>query len=269
MQTRDTDWDWNEIAKCEPYWGVLTGPEYKLANLTPATLEQFYQAGENDVRSIFDQVSNLAPSFRPRCALDFGCGVGRLLIPIARRSEKAYGLDIADRMLEICAERLRTEKINNVTLVKSDDTLSGAPTQFDFLTSFIVFQHIPPRRGYMLLRGLLNRLAPSGIFYIQLTFAKSGQHLPYIATPVDLFREDESLLAILTELPHSERTGQMHMHDYDLNVVFAHLSRVGIEKMFVSFTDHGGCHGVQLCGRKAALAAGQTATAATPASPET
>ncbi|HEY4285284.1 MAG TPA: class I SAM-dependent methyltransferase [Chthoniobacterales bacterium] len=253
MQSRDTDWDWNEIAKAEPYWGVLTGPQFKLENLTPAALEEFYQAGERDVRRIFDLIGlHLAPSFRPRCALDFGCGVGRMLISIARRSEAAYGVDIADRMLEICEERLRTESIQNVTLVKSDDALSRAPAQFDFLTSFIVFQHIPPKRGYRLLRGLLDRLASSGVFYLHLTFARGREHVPHNTAHAELFRFDESLITILTEVPHPERTGDIHMHDYDLNIVFAHLSQAGIEQMFVSFTDHGGCHGVEICGRKRA-----------------
>jgi SAM-dependent methyltransferase len=255
MQARDTDWDWNEIAKSEPYWGILTGPEFKLANLTPAALEVFYGAGENEVRRIFELVSlHLVPSFRPRCALDFGCGVGRMLIPIARRSERAYGVDIADRMLEICEQRLRAESIRNVTLVKSDDALSRAPAQIDFFTSFIVFQHIPPHRGYRLLKGLLDRLAPSGVFYLHLTFAKGGMHLPHNTRHVDLYRIDGSLVNILTELPAPERTGEMHMYDYDLNVVFAHLSQAGAEQMVISFTDHGGCHGVEICGRKIAMA---------------
>src|SRR3954463_1763115 len=132
MQIRDTDWDWSELGKVEPYYSVLTDPKFRVANLTPAAVEEFYRGGEDNVRAIFETIRHhLDPAFRPASALDFGCGVGRLLIPLAKRCGKAYGVDISAGMLELCAKRLRAESLDNVTLVKSDDALSGAPARYD------------------------------------------------------------------------------------------------------------------------------------------
>ena len=40
------------------------------------------------------------------------------------------------------------------------------------------------------------------------------------------------------------------MYDYDLNKVFLNLMRAGVRDTVTQFTDHGGCFGRVLYGRK-------------------
>ena len=43
---------------------------------------------------------HLGRELRPAVAVEFGCGVGRIVVPLAGRCERAIGVDIAAGMLE-------------------------------------------------------------------------------------------------------------------------------------------------------------------------
>ena len=46
---RDTDADWREVGRAQPFWGVITQDEYRTENLTPGKVEAFYLSGIADV----------------------------------------------------------------------------------------------------------------------------------------------------------------------------------------------------------------------------
>ena len=86
MQYDDTDRDWQQFGQTDPYWAVITVDDYRKDNLTADGLDRFYDSGETHVRWFFDVVRrHIDEGFAPRSALDFGCGVGRLALPLARR----------------------------------------------------------------------------------------------------------------------------------------------------------------------------------------
>lgn len=93
----------------------------------------------------------------------FGCGVGRLLLPLARRCQTAVGIHASDGMLREAEKVCQMEKVRNISLVKGDDNCSSQAPGFDFINSFIVFQHIPCDRGVRLFRRLLELLNEGGV----------------------------------------------------------------------------------------------------------
>ena len=150
--------DWEELARREPHFAVLTNEEFLRERLTPEAIDRFFATGEDDVAFLFDLVGPV----QPEVALDFGCGVGRLTRALAKRATHVIGVDVSPTMLALAP------KLPNVTY--SDQLPSSA----DFICSLIVFQHIPVTRGYELFRRLLQILRPGGVAAIHFSLWRPG-----------------------------------------------------------------------------------------------
>src|SRR4051794_18348312 len=138
MRTRDTDKDWESLAHTEPYWAVLTHDRFRSAVITDNDLAYFFASGEEHISSTLSGIRRLFdPEFRPQFALDFGCGVGRLLLPLARVSTRTAGVDISDEMLRMARKHLDAHHLS-AELAKTAEGFAG----YDLLVSAIVFQHI-------------------------------------------------------------------------------------------------------------------------------
>ncbi len=237
MEDRDTDADWRELGATQPYWGVLTHPDYRTENLTAANLEAFYASGGEYIGDIVRRLkaaTGISPGGR---ALDFGCGAGRLAEAMTTHAASVTGYDISPGMLD--EARKRGGKAAYV------GTLPDGP--FDWINSYIVFQHIPPERGLALIDDLLARLAPGGLVSLHVTVWRDA-HL----------REPSAsgLKALLRPLVRRWRVarlpkGTIRMYDYDLSAVVERLNRAGVGELGLVPTDHGGHHGVILLGQRA------------------
>ncbi|HEX2816909.1 MAG TPA: class I SAM-dependent methyltransferase [Phenylobacterium sp.] len=236
---RDTDADWRELGATEPYWGVLSHPDFRRDKITPALVDQFYESGPFHIGPIAEGLKSLTGDLPSGRALDFGCGVGRLAEAMTAYASEVTGLDISPGMLELA--RKRGSKVTYV------DQLPAGP--FDWINSFIVFQHIPPDRGLSILADLLARLAPGGMVSIQLTIWRDAnrqwpQEQGFLK---NLFRKQRQQRWI-RNLP----VGHIHMYDYDLSRVVRLLNQAGIEEMKLVSTNHDGHRGVIILGRKTA-----------------
>ena len=223
--TRDTDRDWARVAEDDPYWGVLSLDEYRRDSLGPEGMARFMETGERFVRDVFSLVrAHLDPAFAPRRVLDVGCGVGRLLLPMARTAAEAVGVDVAPRMLEIAAENARTAGLENVVLLGSDDQLSEVDGEFDFVNSYIVLQHIPPERGYRLIQAMIAHTRKGGVVSIQMTYAKGRSFLQNEAPTALYYRRDGNQIHDILDSGWRPPEGTINMYDYDLNQVMAQVS---------------------------------------------
>src|SRR5688500_636371 len=94
MISNDTDKEWEKFGKDDPYFGVLSDVSFRKGNLNPEAFERFFASGEEYVSDLLVRAVRFAgEGFRPRSALDFGCGVGRLVIPLASRCARVVGVD--------------------------------------------------------------------------------------------------------------------------------------------------------------------------------
>lgn len=254
---RDTDRDWEVLADAEPYWAVVTHEKYRTENLTEEALREFYETGEPYVDWLLETIrGTLDPGFSPGSALDFGCGVGRVLVPLARRCEEVVGVDVADGMLAKARGRCESLDLANVRLEKSDDSLAGLSGAFDLIHSFIVFQHIPPRRGMNILRNLIELLGDSGVGVLHLGYPGAGRRPAPSGAPMGprlRRRIADTVRGVAGPLlsrvrPRVDRSGPapVYTYDYDLNAVFGALQESGIRRMHIEYTDHAGCCGVVL-----------------------
>ncbi len=74
---------WEGFAAREPHFAVLTDPRFLRANLTPEYEREFFATGETVVSWILGVIdAGLAPQFAPMSMLEYGCGLGRLALPL-------------------------------------------------------------------------------------------------------------------------------------------------------------------------------------------
>jgi SAM-dependent methyltransferase len=226
MKRRDTDKDWKKIAEHDPYWGVLSQERYHKETMTKERFAEFMATGERFVGDILGLVrAQIDPEFRPSRTLDFGCGVGRLLIPLARHSREAVGVDVAPKMLELCRKNAREAGVKNITLTVGDDELSAVEGTFDFVNAYIVIQHIPPERGMRILRTLIERLRIGGIASLQVTYAKARRFMKFEEPVAGFYRRDGRTLVDLVDTDWMPPEGTINMYDYDLNHFFALITQ--------------------------------------------
>ena len=236
---KDTDADWAMLGEGEPFYGVLSDPRFLRANITPAALEEFWQTGRNELNGYRQLIRTHFGDFSDASALDFGCGVGRLTRAMGEMCQQATGLDISPGML-VEARRHAPANVNYVSEL-GDET-------FDWLNSIIVFQHIPPQRGYRLLDDLLARVNPGGALSLHVTLFKDETFLTYLWPSLRRGQWDGDRFVSFNHVQGD--VGGMEMYDYDMSRIIEMTSRHGFHNLIIQHTNHGGCHGVIMFGRK-------------------
>ena len=227
MSPRDTDQDWSAIAETQPYWAVLSHDDFR-GELDAAARESFFASGERQVAGLLGFIKkHLLADFEPDRVLDFGCGVGRLLIPLAQRASEVVGVDIAPRMIELCRANLLENKLFNATVISGDDTLSRVNGRFNLVNSLIVLQHIPPERGYRLIARLMDLIEVGGVGSFQVTYAKERRFMVHEAPRARYFRRNGTVLQDLSAVDESaDGVGTIRMYDYDLNQVMLMIAEI-------------------------------------------
>ncbi len=173
----DTDSEWRRWGETDPYFAVLTSPRYR----NRANTIEFFQTGESHFSRVRANYQRLGISLDPAgVALDFGCGVGRVLRPLCEYFKRAVGIDVSPAMLSEAGKQVTSPKVD--LRLFDGNNLSGCLRHdtYQFIHSHIVFQHIRPRRGLIILRTLLSRLERKGKAYIHLPIWTSNK-LKYLA----------------------------------------------------------------------------------------
>jgi len=247
---RNTDRQWEKFGKDDPYFGVLSQSRFKTAALTEETRAEFFRSGEEHIAEVLRKVhEHIDRSFTPRKAMDFGCGVGRLVIPLSRVAKEVTGVDVSASMLTEARKNCDARSIQNVKLVSADDELTALETNYDFIHSFIVFQHIPVQRGELIFQRLIAQLADGGVCVVHFTY---GDERP-IKRLIWWIRRIP-LAANFANLLRGRRFSypSMEMNSYDLNRLLRFLNQCNARDVYAELTDHGGKLGVVLYFKKPA-----------------
>lgn len=259
-----TDSEWEKWGARDPYFSVLTNPKFRRDTIDEAAKEEFFALGRHHVHQVLQTCrERLDPHFKPRRVLDFGCGVGRLVIPFAAEAQEVVGVDISPSMLNEARDNCGRAHIDNVMLVLSDDQLSLVPGHFDLVHSCIVLQHIEIPRGLILFRELVQRVEPGGIGVLQITFAwdihatNHGIPLPVPPEP-ELPAWRQVLMKLRSEPepppPVDAADPEMQMNFYNMSQVLFMVQQAGVQQIHMELTDHGGAIGAFLYFRKPAHA---------------
>lgn len=163
----NTDRAWKRFGMVDPYFGVVTHTEYHSWTLTEDVREHFFRSGEEYTRELMKTLREINPGFSPSRTIDFGCGVGRVTLPLARESTSVLGVDVSSGML---SEARKNASERGVSNIRFESEVSG---RFDFVHSYMVLQHISPRRGLPIVRNLVSRLDPGGMVALQFPYDAS------------------------------------------------------------------------------------------------
>lgn len=236
MTKKDEVWEF--YGEQNPYFGVSTFEKFKAENLDDSAKDEFFQTGESHIQRIWQEIEeNFCKDFNPQRAMDFGCGVGRLVIPLAKRCKEVVGIDISEKMLEESKKNSQQNGLENVEFFLSDENLSKVSGKFDLIHSFIVFQHINPEIGEKVFKRMLELLSDDGIGALQFTFK-------HPADMSEVFRfklyRDYPIFYKLRKLLKGDGLKQfMPMYEYNLNRLFSLLKENNCHKCSIKFSHHG------------------------------
>lgn len=227
------DQRWDAFAAREPYFAVLTHPRYLRAHFDAAAEAEFFDTGEAYVAELYDF---LGPTFRPRTVLEYGCGVGRLAIPFAKRAAEVVAVDRSPAML--ATARKHAASLTNIEFRADLDE-----RQFDLVNCFLVLQRVRPSEGLDLLRELARRVRDGGVGVF---------HVPYRAT---VSRGVAASRALRSRVPglnaamnvvrgKSASMPFIESNTYELNEVMTILQEAGLDAPRLVFTRHGDLEGV-------------------------
>lgn len=246
----DTDKDWRTWGETDPYYGVVSAPEFRREQVD---VDYFFLTGEAYILERLARLERMLGVIRRRRALDFGCGVGRVALPLAAQFDEVVGLDVAPAMLEE-GERLRLGRgTGNVHFRLSDDGLTQAVGSFDFVHSYIVFQHIPVERGLRLIARLIDKVTVGGLINLHIAIRRGD-------TPLKaLFYRARTRIPGLQRLVHRLRGKKpdepmMQMNEYPASTVFSMLHLAGFGEAVVNVERHGRFLSMHIAARREAAA---------------
>jgi 2-polyprenyl-3-methyl-5-hydroxy-6-metoxy-1,4-benzoquinol methylase len=230
------------FAEREPFFAVVTNSRYRARVITPDARREFFAAGEAVVHAIVRRIElAIDPQFGPTSILEYGCGVGRLAVPLARiasrRGGRVVAVDRSAAMLRHASVHADTEGVGNIAFAGPDETLAGG-RQFDLVTCYLVLQRLPPAEGLTLVRRLLTVLLPGGVGAFQ--FPVASRSAPLTRALRLVRARVPGANAIVERLRgHGAAEPFIPTHVYAVNDVLALFREAGVEATHVVFDDHG------------------------------
>jgi ubiquinone/menaquinone biosynthesis C-methylase UbiE len=161
--------NWQSLGADDPLWAILSDPRAKGGKWS---VEEFLRTGQMEIDRVFSwlDAQGLTPT-NYGCALDFGCGVGRLTQALAKPFQRCTGVDVAASMVEAARKLDPPQNCEFVVNERSD--LSVFPdASFDFIYSSIVLQHIPNPFAISYITEFCRLLAPNGLLVFQVAVDK-------------------------------------------------------------------------------------------------
>jgi 2-polyprenyl-3-methyl-5-hydroxy-6-metoxy-1,4-benzoquinol methylase len=256
-----TDKAWERFGREDPYFGVLADARFTADNIAEH-LDDFFNSGRAFVRHLIQRyekhfgplprgraldhgcgvgrvtlpLSEHFGSFPSERALDFGCGVGRLTFPLAGEFSTVLGLDISPSMLTEAEANAVRLGARNVAFALAGDGFTNASGEFDFVNSVITLQHIPVRRGLPVISRLIEMVRPGGGFHIHFSVRTdalpsralwwASHHIPGVKIWQNVFAG------------RHWNAPAMQMNNYPLNRIVVQLAALGVSEFLVSTEHH-------------------------------
>jgi SAM-dependent methyltransferase len=206
---------WSHLGTVAPHFSVLTSDRYRPANIAQS-IETFWRSGDAEAEQFLRTLARygLAAPASGTC-VEFGCGVGRVTMGLARHFAHVDAYDISAAHLELARGRAREVVADNITFHECSANLLGALAPCDAFYSRLVFQHNPPPVIVRLICNALRALRPGGIAVFQIPAHITGYSFE------------------LRKWLQTEHALDMHMHCIPQRDVFESIASMGCELLEV------------------------------------
>jgi SAM-dependent methyltransferase len=160
---------------------------------SPYDFELFAHYYDLDQDDYVDDIA-LYLNLAQRCGspiVEFGCGTGRLLVPMAEAGFSITGIDIAPAMLDIARQKVIEAGVQDqVTLLEDDIRSLDLPQRFRFgFCALNTLMHIPSLGDQLdTLRAARKHIQPGGLFAVDVLNPHTSV-LPDDRTPLLLDKE--------------------------------------------------------------------------------
>jgi len=171
--------DWDIRARQDALYFIVSRPQ-------PWTLQEFFKQGKEDAYTLTrDSFKELAFESTGKRMLEIGCGIGRLFPGFADMFAEVWGVDVSEEMIN------RGAKLNlspNVRFIQNNgyDLADIPDNHFDFVFSYITFQHVPEKwMIFNYLRESYRALKSGGAFQLHFRTPSTGlksfiyYHIPH------------------------------------------------------------------------------------------
>jgi len=231
LTSKDSNKHWEKYGETEPYYGVLSDEKFLKDNLNLESIDEFFKSGETYVHSIMETVAEQFPDFQIRTAVDFGCGVGRLIIPFSKLAHKVIGLDVSTHMLAEAQTNIANRNIDNISFAQDLSDLDREDRRFNFVHSVLVFQHIPVQNGEKIITELLRLLDIGGVGVLEFPIIVSDRR----RLANSLFQKIPLAYNIFNLVKgRNFFTPAMQFNEYPLNYIFRILANHNCKRVFVT-----------------------------------
>lgn len=165
MSLSDLQQTWENLAKTDPMWAVLTHAGKHRNRWNP---EDFFATGTLEIDQLMEYVAALGIPLQHERALDFGCGIGRLTQALAQHFKQCYGIDIAPTMIKVAEEFNKMG--NKCVYLHNDKTHLNLfeDDYFDLIYTNIVLQHMSTEFGFAYIQEFIRILKPGGLVIFKL-----------------------------------------------------------------------------------------------------
>ena len=196
--------NWEAFGESDPFFGVLSDPTKYGGRWDP---DEFFASGRAHVAKLLRTLSDAGATFQPGTCLDFGCGPGRLTVPLSASFQRTIGVDVAEPMIE-AARRFKPPSASCQFILNRHPDLRGFEAgTFDLVHSCLVLQHIPPDVTLRYIAEFFRVARPAGLVVFQLPAVRytDDQISAAHALPDAAFAAD---IAFLDAPPTFEAGGQ-------------------------------------------------------------
>jgi len=156
---------WEGLGRTDPLFGILSDPS-KWGGKWDA--DEFFASGRAHVKKLLRSLHEIGASFTNATCLDFGCGVGRLTVPLSGSFNRTIGVDVARSMIDQARRYHAASSQCEFLLNRGLDLRQFPDATFDFVHSCLVLQHIPPDLAIRYIEEFFRVCKPGGLVVFQL-----------------------------------------------------------------------------------------------------